>query len=869
MNARRGGGRVAGWIAGFLSWFLFWAGGVYGAEADPASRVSVTPQPDWVRTLDDVAMQSAGESGTRWQGEGSRYRILERQDYADRGERFFRSFVSIENESGLEDTGNLTFPFNPAHEELLLHQVRIWRRGEPMDVLDAGRIRVHQSEDQLRDQMLTGTSVAVYLVEGLSVGDGLETRYTIRGRNPSMDGHYWAEIRISGVSRTDRRRIRMVWDSGRTVQMRARGHVPEPEIQRDNGRTVYLWDLTDVPGVTYEEWMPSGYEPSARIEFSDFSEWREVVAWAIRAYGLVEAPLPASLEARISEWSDAGGSGEERILRALEFIQDEIRYTSVAIGPQAFEPSPPGEVFERRFGDCKDKSVLLCSILRRWGYDAVPALVHSESGGGLPSRLPTPFVFDHVIVRLELDGQVIWLDPTRSHQGGSLAERALDAFGWALPIRDGVTELEPVSVPVRAGVSEWLMTRFDVSDYGAAARMTVMSVFRGAEADRMRRQLARRDWGEIAKEYEIFYAEYYPGIRDAEPLDVVDDRRTNELRLKERYWVEDLWEADGDSGREMATFMPDLMIHALRESGSRRRTAPLALKHPQHLLQEIEVHLPDGGWDELAGMEEEVVHDTFRFRFRRVPADTRMRFEYELESRAGEIAPGALQGYLRKVREVQDLLGDTLYQPGSGGEGGWFANLNGYMAAWVMLNFLLAVAAVGIAAIVLHQRPPPLPGPGSGDPRWSGIGGWLILLGIGVCISPLVRLHGLWGAREGFFSMEVWRAVTTPGSEAYHPAFGALLVFEVTINTWLLSLNLLAITLFFRRHRVFPAVMMTLLIGNALFLGIDEVWGNTIPSVAENADTASKRDLIRAGVAAVIWTTYLLRSRRVTATFVR
>jgi hypothetical protein len=123
---------------------------------------------------------------------------------------------------------------------------------------------------------------------------------------------------------------------------------------------------------------------------------------------------------------------------------------------------------------------------------------------------------------------------------------------------------------------------------------------------------------------------------------------------------------------------------------------------------------------------------------------------------------------------------------------------------------------------------------------------------------------------EGFFSLPAWQIVAIPGGENYHPLYGPLLIFEVLGNTVVFGLNALALCLFFAKRKPFPKVYIAFLATNAIFVLLDEIAGNAIPSVAAAAGhDSSSNTLGRALVQAFIWISYMLKSRRVKATFVR
>jgi hypothetical protein len=120
---------------------------------------------------------------------------------------------------------------------------------------------------------------------------------------------------------------------------------------------------------------------------------------------------------------------------------------------------------------------------------------------------------------------------------------------------------------------------------------------------------------------------------------------------------------------------------------------------------------------------------------------------------------------------------------------------------------------------------------------------------------------------RSYFDLEVWQTVAVPSGAQYHALYGPLLIIETLGNIVLLGLNILLIFLLFGKRRLFPKAFIVLVLSNALFLWLDEILGGMIPSVAESADNSTIREAVRSTLWAMIWTSYMLSSRRVKATF--
>jgi hypothetical protein len=151
----------------------------------------------------------------------------------------------------------------------------------------------------------------------------------------------------------------------------------------------------------------------------------------------------------------------------------------------------------------------------------------------------------------------------------------------------------------------------------------------------------------------------------------------------------------------------------------------------------------------------------------------------------------------------------------------------------------------------------------------AGIGGWLLLPALGLLLTPLRTGYGLYRDLWPVFSQGYWDVLTTPGSEAYHPYWAPLLLFEVSGNVFLIAATLVVMYFFFTKSRRAPRLMIAWLAFILVFVAADFFLSDLIPAVAEQDDPESAKELVRAAVGTAIWTPYFLVSKRVKATFTR
>ncbi len=151
----------------------------------------------------------------------------------------------------------------------------------------------------------------------------------------------------------------------------------------------------------------------------------------------------------------------------------------------------------------------------------------------------------------------------------------------------------------------------------------------------------------------------------------------------------------------------------------------------------------------------------------------------------------------------------------------------------------------------------------------SGIGGWLILPMIGLVITPLRLGFMLITMHLQIFLSGSWGILTTAGSDAYHPLWAPLILFEIFANTVLMSWSVALLVLLFAKSHHFPKWIILLYLTSLGVIALDMALSQSIPAVAEQNDPSAATELFRSIVAAIIWIPYFIKSERVRNTFVK
>ena len=407
-----------------------------------ASYAIRSPQP-WVRPLDleSEAKSGPGSASSTFLLDDHQIRISQKTV-----ERYYHHIQKIETAAGLSDVSQLRFYFEPSYQQLAIHFIRIHRDGALIDALRPSEIKVIQQEEDLKQQLYNGTLAALIFLNDLRVGDIVDYAYTVSGENPVLGGRFAETLYLADRQPIQHLKFRLVCPAERFVTIKNANIEIAPSVQTFGGDSEYVWERREVSAVSVEDGTPDWFDPYPTVSLSEFRTWSDVVQWALPLYGSTN-PAPPELISKIQKWQADFESPERRTVAALRFVQDEIRYLGIELGRYSHQPTSAAKVFARRFGDCKDKALLLTTVLKSMGVDAAPALVHSSAGRSLDNQQPSPFAFDHVIVQAKIAGKTYWLDPTISYQRGGLDKYYDPSYERALVLREGTSELEKIPLP--------------------------------------------------------------------------------------------------------------------------------------------------------------------------------------------------------------------------------------------------------------------------------------------------------------------------------------------------------------------------------------------------------------------------------------
>lgn len=208
----------------------------------------------------------------------------------------------------------------------------------------------------------------------------------------------------------------------------------KPEIKDVNEFKLYTWQVVKPEPSKDEPFMPTLTDVGTTLHISTIKSWNDVAQW----YSDISYTKTDD-DYELKEFFDGLFSSAEKLSdmakarKIYDYIQKNIRYSSVSFRQSAFVPQKASVTINTRLGDCKDLSSLFVSLASMAGLQANLVLVDTKDNGTKEMLLPS-VEFNHCIVLLKTGGKEYYLELTDNNLPfGSLPNNLPGASSLVIP----------------------------------------------------------------------------------------------------------------------------------------------------------------------------------------------------------------------------------------------------------------------------------------------------------------------------------------------------------------------------------------------------------------------------------------------------
>lgn len=789
--------------------------------------------------------------------QGNMILLYDEQIHIAKQENFFHLVTKITENVGVQPASSINIAFDPSYQSLIIHSLKIIRNGKTIDKLKSSDFQTLRRELNAESYIYDGTLSAFTNISDIRTGDIIDYSYTIKGFNPIHENLYSAIFNLNSSQPYGKMFIKII--NNTPINHKFLKTDFKLQQTKEKKKFVYKLDQEHIKGIKYEEGTPTWYIDSGVLSISNYKSWKTVIDWGIKVFD-VKNKLSLNLKNKISSIKKENSSEGKKINAVLNFVQDDIRYLGLESGIGAYKPFSPNKVFEQRYGDCKDKSLLMVAMLKSMNIEAYPVLVNTYLKGSIKKLLPASEHFNHCIVKVvDKNKNEFWYDPTISNQGGEYNTTSFPDYRFGLVLKEGNEEFDYIYPSTSQSVD--VIDVFTLDENGKGASLSISTTYYENEADYMRQYFKNNSISSIQKEYEKYYSKYFSNIKSIQKPKYKDDLKNNIFIIKEGYRIDSLWSSSINKGQITTNFYPYTIIDVLSMPAKLERKTPFQLSYPIERSHTIKIHLPKD-WNmsqnsfNINSPSISYSQDIYYNRIKKL-----LTLNYYYKAQADHVSIDEFAGFYSDLQSIDKQMAYSITTTNDG-----LLNSNDSTSWLKLLGSIIFFISIGIwvwLATKLYKYNP-IPVIESYFENNKQIGGWLILIGIGLCLSPFKILIGL--IENSFYVNGNWLVYFNSNNISFNPIIGLFLFLETIVNSMLVVYYPLALILFFKKRNSFPKIHAYFLIGFLLFNICDQLVVNTY---VNEITTTSTTNLLQTFIASAIVAPYLLLSERSKETFVK
>jgi transglutaminase-like putative cysteine protease/tetratricopeptide (TPR) repeat protein len=504
-------------------------------------------------------------------------------------ERFVQRLVHARTERAARDSRETRVRFEPGRQEVEIRKARILRRspGGDLEISEAsGRDEENTSEPWYG--LYYDTRAAVVSFENLRAGDVVEVQYTVVdvGYRNELADYFGDFVLIADLWPVRRWDYTLTAPATRTLHFnRPRCDRLEREQEAVGADLRYRFVAKDVPRVETEPAMPGFAEVAPYLHVSTYATWADVGRWY---WNLVAEQMQddGTLRQAAEQATSGRGTVGDKVRAIHRLVLEKTRYVGLEFGIHGYKPYRATQVFERGFGDCKDKATLLVTLLGSVGVPAELVLLRTRRSGRIDEAPASLAVFDHAIVYVP--GLKLYLDGTAEFSGiGELPAEDQDTMALRVSAA-GATLVRTPLLPAEDNLAsrQW---QVDLLADGSA-RITEDLTIQGQAAHEWRSHYQTA--GERRERYAKVWNGRYAGTQLEQVAMEVSDRN-RPVKVSATVKVPELGERRGPGELALPTSSREADL-AANYARLGERQWPVVLGYPWRHVERVRYRLPAG-----------------------------------------------------------------------------------------------------------------------------------------------------------------------------------------------------------------------------------------------------------------------------------
>ncbi len=511
--------------------------------------------------------------------------------------RYKRTIEHINDASRIEDASLILTELREENHQIIFHSIEIIREGQRFNALNENIISLTQRERSLENHITDNKLTVSLSIDDLRVGDIIdyqETEIIYAAEHPFFGKYYYSLFWLNWMCPVQTQRIRIVNQSQKNIVIQHAtldyGACRSQNVVVESGDNIQK-EYDDLTAMPIENSAPNWLWVNHLIAATEES-WQNLSHYLYRYY---QQQAVHDDDIDVESLIEISGNTAKDIIKAVRFVQNDIRYKGENHGIFSHTPKQPKEIMQRRSGDCKDKSNLLVALLTKLGVKARLALVNTDYGIKVKQMPISPFHFNHMIVYVEFLGKEYFFDPTIKKQAGNIHNCTQLDYGYSLILEEGGKDL--VKLPYHLNRKIFALKHvFDFSEQ--VHTLTIQRHFFAHRADNTRYYFDSVEKTRLTRDY-LKYArdETDLDLEIVQAIRIVDDNyEENTLRTEEIYRIQNI-DKTIEKGEQL--HLATTLYQELPEANSSSHLIGMALEGEiSHDIEVVYPTHPSQGGDE-------------------------------------------------------------------------------------------------------------------------------------------------------------------------------------------------------------------------------------------------------------------------------
>ncbi|MCJ8345936.1 DUF3857 domain-containing protein, partial [bacterium] len=370
--------------------------------------------------------------------------------------------VEIVSKSGQESQTDHIFHFNPEYQEIEIHDLCVIDQDDNRIRTPKEDFKCYPNYNNSESKTLSSGWCVQPIISGLQTGCKVLVSYT-RHIDITHCGYIYSCD--YGPFRKDCKNYTVhciLADDYSKEQFQFVSQFTH-KTHKKNNSLVHQWWIPFEEYPVFEEAAPHLYEIEEHLHFSNVQKWHQIGNWIhneTKDFNLDHCVFPSALQKII----DQAATTEKTQLVDLivSWVKLNINYFSIPFNVSGYIPRNSKLTFDKRWGDCKDQSILLLTLLKIVHIKSRLVLLNTNHKLKAPDPIPG-FLFNHCILWIDVD-EGYFVDPTNFDQRNHRCIESLSR-NHVLIIGDQDTEYRRVKHTPYLNYEQKTTLQIDVSNH--------------------------------------------------------------------------------------------------------------------------------------------------------------------------------------------------------------------------------------------------------------------------------------------------------------------------------------------------------------------------------------------------------------------